>query len=55
VTDDGQARPDELETLDVDLTEDQAASQPEAEPVGAQQRPPILVVERPEGDVAKLR
>jgi hypothetical protein len=44
----------ELQPLDLDLTQDQAASQRQPDTVGAQQGAPVLVVQRGEGDVAKL-
>ena len=44
----------ELQLPDVDLAQDQAASQHDAKAVSTQQGVPILVVQRCEGDVAKF-
>ena len=54
VTDDREARPVEFQLPDLDLAQDQAASQHDPKAVGAQQGAPIFVVQRCEGDVAKL-
>ena len=47
VADDGDPRPHELEACDLDMAEEQAASQRQPKAVGVQQGAPALVVHRP--------